>query len=116
MQITLAAAKDFCDRRGFPKLSEGRLFEPDLNLEVGCWYLRQALDRFRSSPHPELFALLRYNAGEARAVRWLEQGLLKPPPPGADSEGYYLSLVDFPGSREYARHVLKRRRNHNFWF
>jgi peptidoglycan lytic transglycosylase len=116
MQITVAAAKDFCDRKGFPVLGEGRLFEPDLNLEVGCWYLRQALDRFRNSPNPELFALLRYNAGEARAVRWLEQALSKPPPLGVDPEEYYLSLVDFPGTREYARHILRRHRGRNFWF
>lgn len=116
MQITLAAAKDFCDRKGFPALTERRLYEPDLNLEVGCWYLRQALDRFRNSPTPELFALLRYNAGEARAVRWLEQALSKPPPAGVDPEQYYLSLVDFPATREYARHIVTRRRSHNFWF
>jgi len=116
MQITVAAAQDFCERKGFPPLAEGRLFEPDLNLEVGSWYLRQSLDRYRNSPHPELFALLRYNAGETRVARWLDRALAKPPPAGVDAEDYYLSLVDFSGTRDYVRHILRRRRSHNFWF
>ncbi len=116
MQITAAAARDFSDRKGFDPFPEARLIEPELNIEIGCWYLRQSLDRYRSSPAPTLFALLRYNAGEMRADSWLQSALAKPPPPGVSEERYFLSLVDFPKTREYARRILQRSRSRNFWY
>ncbi len=116
MQVSKAAATDFATRKGFPMLTAERLEEPELNIEIGCWYLRQSLDHYKSCPAPELFALLRYNAGEARADRWLQNALSHPVPAGLDRERFYLSLVDFPKTREYARSILRRYRNHNFWF
>ena len=116
MQITMAAARDFSNRKGFAPLTEARLFEPELNIEIGCWYLRQSLDHYRASAAPTLFALLRYNAGEARADGWLQSALGKPAPPGVSEERYYLSLVDFPKTREYVGHILQRARSRNFWF
>ena len=116
MQITKAAAADFSTRRGFMPFYEERLLEPELNVEIGCWYLRQSLDRYRDSPAPEVFALLRYNAGAARADEWLRSAASKPVPAGISAERYYLSLVDLPKTREYVRRILRRERDHNFWY
>jgi soluble lytic murein transglycosylase len=116
MQVTRAAAADFCSRKFFPPLYDERLLEPELNLEIGCWYLRQSLERYKSSPAPTLFALLRYNAGQVRADAWLREIASKPVPAGISPEQYYLSLVDLPNTREYARGILKRSRTRNFWF
>jgi len=116
MQISVAAARDFTDKSGFMPIYEPRLLEPRLNIEIGCWYLRQALDRFRDTPDPMLFALLRYNAGETRAGKWVRQALAQPVPDGTSPEEYYLSFVDFPTTREYARRILSRSRSRRFWF
>jgi soluble lytic murein transglycosylase len=116
MQISRAAAADFASKRGLPPFYEARLLEPELNLEIGCWYLRQSLDRYKDSPSPEVFALLRYNAGAIRADAWLKAALLKPVPPGMSAERYDLSLVDLPQTREYVRRILNRWRSRNFWF
>jgi soluble lytic murein transglycosylase len=116
MQITAAAAADYTARKGLPSLSGERLLEPDLNVEIGCWYLRQSLDRYRDCPQPALFALLRYNAGESRADSWLEKALSGPPPDSASGEEYYLSFVDFRKTRAYAESILRRSRNRNFWY
>lgn len=115
MQISMAAASDFAARKGFPPFYEARLLEPELNVEIGCWYLRQSLDRYKNSPEPALFALLRYNAGEVRADNWMRIALSKPVPAGIAPERYYLSLVDFPKTRDYVRRILQRSRSHNFW-
>lgn len=116
MQISKAAAADFAAKRGLPPFYEERLFEPDLNLEIGSWYLSQSLDRYKGSPAPEVFALLRYNAGAVRADAWLRAAISKPVPPGMSPERYYLSLVDLPTTREYVRRILDRARKRNFWF
>jgi soluble lytic murein transglycosylase len=117
MQVMKGAAADFAARNGFPAIQdEERILEPRLNIEIGCWYLRQSLDHYRNSPAPELFALLRYNAGEARADGWLREALSHPAPPGADAEDHYLSQVNFPKTREYARRILGRWRSRSFRF
>ncbi len=116
MQVTMRAAADYSSRNRIPPINEPRLLEPRLNIEVGCWYLRQSLDRYKDSPDPTLFALLRYNAGEVRADAWLRQALSQPAPAGRSPELYYLSLVDFPTTREYVSRILKRSRSRNYWF
>jgi soluble lytic murein transglycosylase len=116
MQVSMAAATDFAVRKGFPPLYAERLLEPELNIEIGSWYLRQSLDRYKDSPAPALFALLRYNAGEARTDRWLQIALSEPVPPGLSKERYYLSRVDFPKTREYVRRILQRSQSRNFWY
>ena len=116
MQVTRAAAADFAAKKGLPPFYDERLLEPELNLEIGCWYLRQSLERYKNSPAPQLFALLRYNAGAARADNWLQSATSKPVPAGIIRERFYLSLVDLPKTREYVQSVLQRSRSHNFWF
>jgi soluble lytic murein transglycosylase len=116
MQVSMAAARDFCTRKGFPALSVSRLLEPDLNIEVGSWYLKQSLERYKDSPAPIVFALLRYNAGETRADEWLRQAKSTNPPRGMPIEDYCLSFVDFPKTKAYARRILDRSRSRTFLF
>jgi soluble lytic murein transglycosylase len=116
MQITKAAASDFAVCKGFPEFYDAQLLEPEMNAEIGCWYLKRSLDRYRDSPAPVLFALLRYNAGESRTDAWLQIARSAPPPAGVSAENYYLSMVDFPKTRAYARKILRRFRTHNFLF
>ena len=116
MQVTRGAAADFSAHHASPPVSETGLLEPRLNIEIGCWYLKQSLERYRNSPAPTLFALLRYNAGEARADQWLRLAREKPIPAGITPEQHYMSFVDFPKTREYARRILRRASSRNYWF
>ncbi len=116
MQITRAAASDFAAQKGFPPFQDDRLLEPELNIEIGCWYLEKSIEHYKNSPQPTLFALLRYNAGETRANNWLRHALSTPLPAGVSLEIHYLSFVDFPKTRAYVRRILQRSRSHNFWF
>jgi soluble lytic murein transglycosylase len=116
MQITKAAAADFAGHKGFPPFKDERLLEPELNVEIGCWYLQESIEIYKDSPQPVLYALLRYNAGESRADNWLRLAMKTPPPAGIPPEKHYLSLVDFPKTRAYVSRIMKRSRSHNFWF
>ena len=111
-----AAASDFTTYKGFPALDEDQRMEPALNVEIGCWYLKKSIERYKNSPNPILFALLRYNAGEKRADNWLKLALAAPPREGTSIEDRYLSVVDFPKTRAYVRRILKRAKTHNYWF
>ena len=116
MQVTAAAAADFTAYTGHPSLNEDQLLEPELNLNVGCWYLKRSIERYRNSPQPVLFALLRYNAGEKRADTWLKLALSDPPRDSISIEEHYLSVVDFPKTRAYARRILNRAKTRNYWY
>ena len=116
MQITAAAATDFTTYTGFSPLNDSQRMEPELNVEIGCWYLKRSINRFKDSPHPTLFALLRYNAGERRADKWLKLALTTPPDDGISQEDHCLSVVDFPKTRAYAQRILKRSQSHNYWY
>jgi soluble lytic murein transglycosylase len=116
MQVTLGAAADFSSYNDLSPVSEARLLEPRLNVEIGCWYLKQSLERYKNSPAPTLFALLRYNAGEARSDQWLRLARANPVPTGMRPEEHYLSLVDFPTTRGYVRRILRRTNSRNYWF
>jgi soluble lytic murein transglycosylase len=116
MQITRAAASDFSSQKGLPVFKDARLIEPDLNVEIGCWYLGRSFEHYKNSPLPSLFAILRYNAGESRADNWLRRAQAVPLPAGVSREDHYLSLVDFPKTRLYARRILRRSQTHNYWY
>jgi soluble lytic murein transglycosylase len=116
MQITEAAASDFTTHKGFPPIGASQRMEPELNVEIGCWYLKKSIDRYKNSPHPTLFALLRYNAGEKRADAWLQIAMKNPRKDDVSEEDHYLSAVDFPKTRAYVRRILARAKSHNYWF
>lgn len=50
-----------------PDYSYGRLFEPELNIRFGTWYLAQLSSRFAGSP---VMILCAYHAGPGNAERW----------------------------------------------
>ena len=116
MQITAAAASDFTTHTGFPPIGDSQRMEPELNVEIGCWYLKRSIDRYKKSPYPALFALLRYNAGEKRADAWLQLAMNNPRQDDVSEEDHYLSAVDFPKTRAYARRILARAKSRNYWF
>ncbi|MBO5309079.1 MAG: lytic transglycosylase domain-containing protein [Lentisphaeria bacterium] len=64
------AAADYVIRHKLPPYSRRALANPKLNLEIGCWYLRCALDRWEGHPDQLPLALSQYNAGESRAAKW----------------------------------------------
>jgi soluble lytic murein transglycosylase len=116
MQVSMAAARDFAAGTGFPIPTEERVLEPALNIEIGSWYLRQSLDHYKDSPAPLVFALVRYNAGDARADYWRRMFMSRPIPPGLSAEEHALSLIDYPKTRAYARRILRRYRSGRIWF
>ena len=68
MQLLPSTAEWIDFRRG-TQLDEGALFDPETNLDYGCWLLSFLLDRYGGN---ERYALIAYNAGFAKLDSWLK--------------------------------------------
>ena len=68
MQLLPSTAEWIAAMRGL-EYEEGCLFDPETNLDYGCWLLRYLLDRYDGSVR---YALIAYNAGHARLEEWIK--------------------------------------------
>lgn len=73
-----------------------RLFEPELNVRYGCWYLRFLLDRYgQETP----LALAAYNAGQGTVDRWLGD-------PAVSEKGALVN-IPYPETEKYVDKVQR---------
>jgi soluble lytic murein transglycosylase len=70
MQLLPATAKGIAIHTGGSKFVVADLYNPELNVRYGAWYLRHLLDKY----HDERTALAAYNAGQQNVDDWLQQG------------------------------------------
>lgn len=94
-----AAVADWERAHKTGKIMRGALMEPDLNLEIGSWYLARALRNWQDYRDKEILALSEYNAGPQRANQW------KPAMPDGDA----LPLIDIASTKVYIKEILERR-------
>jgi len=73
------------------------LYEPEANLQMGTWYLKRMMDSLNGSIEATLAA---YNAGQSRAVAWLQWGEFREP-----SE--FIETIPFTETRNYVQTVLR---------
>jgi soluble lytic murein transglycosylase len=81
MQLQPATAKGIALRTGGTKFVLSDLYNPEINVRYGAWYLHHLLLKYRN----EQLALAAYNAGQENVDRWRAEG-----------EG-----VQFPETRAY---------------
>lgn len=79
-----------------------RLYDVQLNLEIGCWYLGRALEKWKAYRCGTELALAEYNAGAKNASRW------KPDTPDGD----VVSRIDFPLTCNYVKTIMKNYRKY----
>jgi soluble lytic murein transglycosylase len=70
MQVTEPAAQDWVKANGVETFVPEDLLDAKTNIEVGTWYLAQALKHWAAQEDPLPFALGEYNAGRSRVRRW----------------------------------------------
>jgi soluble lytic murein transglycosylase len=79
-----------------------QLYNPELNLEIGCWYLGKALHRWQEYSDNIELALAQYNAGGSRANRWKPE----------KKDGKLLPRVTLASTKKYISQITKRYRNY----
>jgi len=71
MQLLPDTAKGIAVRTGGAKFRVEDLYDPEINVRYGAWYLRHLLDKYGS----ERTALAAYNAGQANVDGWRGRGI-----------------------------------------
>ncbi len=89
MQLLPDTAKGIALRTGGSRFRVSDLYDPEINVRYGSWYLRHLIGRYGDTPT----ALAAYNAGQRNVDRWR-----------ADGRG-----IAFAETREYVERVLELR-------
>jgi soluble lytic murein transglycosylase len=86
MQLLPETARGIAVRTGGRSFVTDDLFEPEINVRYGAWYLRNLLRKYDD----ERLALAAYHAGQGNVDSWIAQGV----------------GIQFPETRAYVEHVL----------
>jgi tetratricopeptide (TPR) repeat protein len=78
------------------EFNEDSLYDPEMNIRYGCWYLRRLLDELGGEP---AYAIAAYNAGPKAVAKWLRN---KPGSP----EAIFTAEVPYQETNRYVRLVL----------
>lgn len=70
MQLLPDTARGIAARTGGVGFRDSDLYDPELNIRYGAWYLRHLLDKYGD----EQIALAAYNAGQTNVDAWLAGG------------------------------------------
>lgn len=70
MQLLPSTAKGIAIHTGGSKFVVSDLYDPELNIRYGAWYLNDLLEKY----HDERTALAAYNAGQKNVDRWISEG------------------------------------------
>ena len=102
MQVGKLAAEEWAaaEKRSFFRHEE--LFDPAKATQAGTWYLGKMLRRYAHTDEPVVFALADYNAGRSNVLRWNKGA-------ASTNSTLFLKQMDFPGTREYIRSIIKRK-------
>ncbi|MDR1560274.1 MAG: lytic transglycosylase domain-containing protein [Clostridiales bacterium] len=94
MQITESTGDWMAEQMGLPDYSFDEIFEPSLNISIGCRYLSWLLNRYESVDS----AVAAYNAGSGNVDKWLKN-------PMYSADGKNLDNIPFKETRDYVRRV-----------
>lgn len=106
MQVGEAAAEDWAKAGRIETFVPTDLFDAKTNLEVGAWYFKKALERWKTKADPIPFALAEYNAGRSRVDRWVAESGRAEQAEVAD----LIRVMDFPSTRRYIDDITARYR------
>jgi peptidoglycan lytic transglycosylase len=87
MQLLPSTARGIATRTGGTAFVVDDLYDPEVNVRYGAWYLRHLLDRYGD----ERTALAAYHAGQGNVDRWRAAG----------------TGIGFPETRAYVERVLR---------
>jgi len=100
MQIMPATAQDMARRMGIQDFNPQDIWQPDVNIAIGMYYLNWLYNRYDGDTTLMLAA---YNAGIGRVDAWLRN-------PDLSGCGTALDVIPFPETDNYVRRIGQFRR------
>lgn len=96
MQIMPETGKWAADQMNLP-FHPDDLYDPDYNIQIGCWYLANLLGEFGGDP---VLALAAYNGGRSNVNKWLSENQWT-------GEQRTLEQIPFKETRHYVAAVME---------
>ena len=96
-QIMPATGRELSRRLGMKGYNTNWLFHPDINIQLGAYYLRSLLNSLNN--HWES-TLASYNAGKSRADKWMAWERYREP-------AEFIETIPFTQTREYVQSVMR---------
>lgn len=100
MQIMEPTAKWLADKMALNDFSYEDITDPELNIQMGCYYISYLLKHFDGNVENALAA---YNAGEGTVSRWLKNEEYS-------EDGKSLHHIPYPETRHYIEKVTKNKK------
>lgn len=97
MQLLPSVGKSMAKAEGMKHFETSQLLDPNINIQLGCRYLRQTMDKFGGQPE---FVFAAYNAGDARVVDWRSAA-------GEQSIDEFVESIPFTETRDYVQAILR---------
>ena len=97
MQLLPSTALETAPKAGLSGFETSQLFSPDINLELGCYYLNWLLEIFGGN---FAVSLAGYNGGPTSAKTWYEKN-------GALEVDEFVEEIPFEQSRNYVKKILR---------
>lgn len=94
MQITEDTGKWIADQMGIQNFSGDMLYDENLNIKMGCWYLKNLYEEFGDRD----LVISAYNAGRGNVQKWLKDH-------NYSKNGKDIHNIPFPETENYVKKV-----------
>jgi soluble lytic murein transglycosylase len=96
-QVRPGTGREFARKAGIPRFGSRLLYQPAVNLKIGCAILRSMLDRHDGKLEPTLAS---YNAGPDRVTEWQGWYTYREP-------AEFVETIPFTETRDYVQAVMR---------
>ena len=96
-QVLPSTGRELSRKLNIRPFRASMLFTPDVNLNIGTYYLRTVLDQLQGKMEATLAS---YNAGKSRVLRWLNWSNFQEP-------AEFVESIPFIETRDYVQSVLR---------
>ena len=96
-QVLPSTGREISRRLKIRPFRASMLFTPDVNLNIGTYYLRNVLDSLQGKYEA---ALASYNAGKSRVVKWMGWNDFREP-------AEFVESIPFTQTRDYVQSVMR---------
>ena len=106
MQISLTTGQWAADTLHIENYTEEMLFDPEINIQIGCWYTNLLYRQFHENMETVLAA---YNGGSGNVQKWLSN-------PEYSQDGITLSAIPFGETKRYVKKVVSYQKAYAFLY